>query len=183
MPEWVWDDRVLVAAARLLREYHDATVGFPRAGRCWQLPAHAPDEVICHNDFAPYNFVFRDGVLNGVIDFDTASPGPRAWDLAYLAYRLVPLAGPGNRDALASSDESRAARLRCLCAAYDDGVTPAAVLAVAPERLDELAVLTAARAADGGPAELHRDAGVYRADAGYLRESRSMLLAERPSQG
>jgi Ser/Thr protein kinase RdoA (MazF antagonist) len=182
MPDWVWDDAVLVAAARLLRHYHDATVDFPRAHRSWQLPAHDPDEVICHNDFAPYNFVFRGGVLHGVIDFDTASPGPRAWDLSYLAYRLVPLAGPGNRDALASSDRSRAARLRRLCAAYGDGVTPAAVLALAPARLDELAVLTAVRAGDGAGAELQRHVGLYRADASYIREHRSTLLANRPSR-
>jgi Phosphotransferase enzyme family len=180
MPDWVWDERVLVAAARLLRQYHDATVDFPRAHRCWQLPAHAPDEVICHNDFAPYNFVFRGRVLHGAIDFDTASPGPRAWDLSYLAYRLVPLAGSGNGDAIASSDRARAARLRRLCAAYGDGVTPAAVLDLAPERLDELAVVAAARAGDGGRAELHRHVGVYQSDASYLREHRSMLLAEGP---
>jgi Phosphotransferase enzyme family len=180
MPDWVWDDAALVAAARLLRRYHDATVDFPRADRSWQLPAHGPDEVICHNDFAPYNFVFRGRVLHGVIDFDTASPGPRAWDLAYLAYRLVPLAGPGNRDALASSDRSRAARLRHLCAAYGGGVTPAAVLALAPERLDELAVFTAARAGDGGGAELRSHVGVYRADASHVREHRSTLLANGP---
>jgi hypothetical protein len=182
MPDWVWEDRVLVAAARLLRQYHDATVDFPRADRCWQLPAHDPDEVICHNDFAPYNFVFRARVLHGVIDFDTASPGPRAWDLSYLAYRLVPLAGSGNRDAIASSDRARATRLRRICAAYGDGVTPAAVLTVAPGRLDELAVITAARAGNGGPAQLRGHVGVYRADASYIREHRSTLLADGPSR-
>jgi hypothetical protein len=175
MPDWVWGEQVLVAAARLLRQYHDATVDFPRAGRRWQLPAHEPDEVICHNDFAPYNFVFRAGVLHGVIDFDTASPGPRVWDLSYLAYRLVPLAAPGNPDAVASDDRARAARLRRLCAAYGDGVTPAAVLALAPERLDELAVLTAAR-------ELHSHVGIYQADARYIREHRAMLAGDGPSR-
>jgi hypothetical protein len=175
MPDWVWDEQVLVAAARLLRQYHDATVDYPSAGRRWQLPAHEPDEVICHNDFAPYNFVFRAGVLHGVIDFDTASPGPRVWDLSYLAYRLVPLAAPGNPDAVASDDRARAARLRRLCAAYGDGVTPAAVLALAPERLDELAVLTAAR-------ELHSHVGIYQADARYIREHRAMLAGDGPSR-
>ncbi len=34
--------------------------------------------------------VFHQGNLRGLIDFDTASPGPRVWDLAYLAYQLVP---------------------------------------------------------------------------------------------
>ena len=48
--------------------------------------------MICHNDFATYNLIARDGRLVGAIDFDFASPGPRLWDLAYLAYRIVPFA-------------------------------------------------------------------------------------------
>ncbi|NYH91215.1 aminoglycoside phosphotransferase (APT) family kinase protein [Actinopolymorpha rutila] len=31
-----------------------------------------------------------------LVDWDTAAPGPRMWDLAYLAYTLVPLAAPEN---------------------------------------------------------------------------------------
>ena len=98
MPAWVWDMYVLDASARMLRAFHDATAGFSREGRTWQLASHEPDEVICHNDFAPYNLVFRDGLPVGAIDFEAAAPGPRAWDLAYLAYRLVPLAAPSNPD-------------------------------------------------------------------------------------
>ena len=127
---------MLVAAARALRELHDATAGFARAGRVWQLAPHEPDEVICHNDFAPYNLVFRDGELAGAIDFEAASPGPRVWDLAYLAYRLVPLTAPANPDG--RDDTDRPARLARLCAAYG-GIEPAEVLAVVPARLDELA--------------------------------------------
>ena len=69
--------------------------------------------MICHNDYAPYNLVFRDGRLVGVIDFETAAPGPRAWDLAYLAYRLVPLAAPGNPDLPAQPDRRGAPRRGC----------------------------------------------------------------------
>jgi hypothetical protein len=61
-------------------------------------------------------------------------------------------------------------------------VTPAAVLTVAPGRLDELAVLTAALAGNGGPAQLQGHVGVYRADANYIREHRSTLLADGPSR-
>ena len=56
------------------------------------LNASTPHEVICHNDFAPYNCVFRDGHLVGIIDFDSGSPGTRLWDIAYAVYRFVPLA-------------------------------------------------------------------------------------------
>ena len=110
MPDWVWAPAVLERAARMLRELHDATAGFARAGRSWALPAREPAEVICHNDFAPYNLVFRDGLPVGAIDFEAAAPGPRAWDLAYLAYRLVPLAAPSNPDLRRSPTRRRAPR-------------------------------------------------------------------------
>lgn len=40
--------------------------------------------------------MFEDGTLTGVIDLDLASPGPRVWDMAYTAYRFVPLTDPAN---------------------------------------------------------------------------------------
>ena len=132
MPGWVWAPAVLERAARMLRRLHDATDGFARAGRAWALPAREPAEVICHNDFAPYNLVFRDGLPVAAIDFEAASPGPRAWDLAYLAYRLVPLADPANPDLPPQPGPD--ARLAALCAAYG-GIDRADVLALVPPRL------------------------------------------------
>jgi len=49
-------------------------------------------------------------VESGAIDFDTAVRGPRVRDLAYLAYRVVPLAAPGNPDAPATPEPERARR-------------------------------------------------------------------------
>jgi Ser/Thr protein kinase RdoA (MazF antagonist) len=148
----------------MLRELHDATAGFARTGRTWALPARQPDEVICHNDFAPYNLVFRDGLPIGAIDFEAAAPGPRAWDLAYLAYRLVPLAAPGNADLPAQPDPP--ARLAALCAAYGE-IDPAAVLALVPRRLRELA-----ETAPPAHAEL------YLADAAHLERRVTQPQAE-----
>lgn len=161
MPGWVWEAGVLDEAARWLRRFHDATLDFPRAGREWMLGVRKPAEVICHGDFAPYNMVFSDGRLVGVIDYETAGPAPRAWDLAYLAYRLVPLAAPGNPDLPARRDADD--RLARLCEAYG-GADPGEVRALIPQRLDELATWTTAR---GG--EFVRHAAQYRADASYVR--------------
>lgn len=155
MPEWVWAPAVLERAARMLRELHDATQGFDRAGRTWALPPREPAEVICHSDFAPYNLAFRDGLPVGAIDFEAAAPGPRAWDLAYLAYRLVPVARPDNPDLPPQPDP--AGRLDALCTAYG-GADPSAVLALVPARLLALAETAP-------PAHAER----YRADAAVAR--------------
>jgi aminoglycoside phosphotransferase (APT) family kinase protein len=160
MPAYVWEPAVLDRAAAMLRELHDATDGFERAGRVWALPAREPAEVICHNDFAPYNLVFRDGLPVGAIDFEAAAPGPRAWDLAYLAYRLVPLAHPGNPDLPPAPDP--AGRLARLCAAYGRA-DPAAVLALVPPRLRALA-----ETAPPSHAEL------YLADAAHVATHRAV---------
>jgi hypothetical protein len=165
-PAWLWSEDVVVEAGRLLRRFHDATVGFDRSGAAWRLPATEPAEVVCHNDAAPYNMVFRDRRLVGLIDLDTASPGPRVLDLAYLAYRIAPLSG----DAFAGvgydvGHLDPMARLDTLTAAYGSPFRRAEVLRAMVGKLGDLVVWSEARADDGGPAELREHAAMYRADA------------------
>ncbi|MBM7045087.1 aminoglycoside phosphotransferase family protein [Rhizobium lusitanum] len=84
----------LRSAASLLRRFHDCSALFLQdlaPNYTWQLPSRTPGEVICHGDFAPYNVVLNDGRVTGIIDFETAHPGPRCWDLAYAVYRWAPL--------------------------------------------------------------------------------------------
>ena len=87
--EALWQaDAPLVAAAQLLKNYHDATLDFPKKdGLVWGItyPDPARHEVICHNDFAPYNFIFQAQSPYAVIDFDLVGPGPRLRDVAYAA--------------------------------------------------------------------------------------------------
>lgn len=90
---YMWSDASLIEVAKLLRQFHDATIGFTSES----MPQNAyPDptinEVVCHNDAAPYNIVYRDMHPVALIDFDMASPGPRIWDIAYTLYTAVPLA-------------------------------------------------------------------------------------------
>ena len=175
LPLWVWSEEVLVEAGRRLAQLHQASAGFDLTGAVWQIPAHAPVEVICLNDAAPYNMVFDDAHrLSGVIDLDTASPGPRVWDLAYLAYRLAPLTqaqdtGAGPPD-LATSRH----RLELLCRAYAGagdqvvlGVRDVASTAIV--RLTDLAEFTAARAA-AGAAHVAAHVQGYRDDARWIAE-------------
>ena len=177
LPEWVWFRRVLVDAGRMLRRWHEASLGFPAEGAVWQLPAHEPVEVVCHNDFSPHNLVFDDGRLTGVIDVDTASPGPRVWDLAHLATRLVPL----SRDHPAWSEPAEAAaRLEVLLDAYgwDRGADP--VLRTAGERLLDLAAFSDSKAVELDRPDLHDHARLYREDAAWLETDLApRLLAHR----
>lgn len=70
------DDAKLVPIGAALRRFHDATTDFaaPAAGWRYQVDAPRTGPVICHNDFAPYNCIFRNGELVGVLD----------WELAYV---------------------------------------------------------------------------------------------------
>jgi hypothetical protein len=118
LPEYLRRDEVLIAAARLLRRIHDATQDVAQTWLSgWQAPIREPVEVICHGDFAPYNCVFTDGKLTGVIDFDFAHPGNREWDLAYALYRFAPITDPSNPDGYGTTQE-QCRRTRLFCDEY-----------------------------------------------------------------
>lgn len=120
----IWaDDGPMVAAAQLLRAYHDATEDFqPDEGAVWACayPDATRHEVICHNDFAPYNFVYSNGIPHAVLDFDLAGPGPRIRDVAYAAYWMVPLAfHASDMKAFAETDmQNGSRRLMKFCKTY-----------------------------------------------------------------
>ncbi|MFJ1760677.1 phosphotransferase [Amycolatopsis sp. NPDC088138] len=101
----------MVAVGRLVRDFHDAVTGFvPPPGAAWQvlIPADGA-EIIAHHDLAPWNLVV-DGPRWAFIDWDTAAPGTRLWDLAYTAQTFAVLP---ERELPA-----QAARLRLLVDAY-----------------------------------------------------------------
>jgi hypothetical protein len=183
LPEVAWRDSTLIATAVLLRCLHDATAGFePPSDARWMLamPSDLPAEVVCHNDFAPYNVVFVDDGPVGVIDWETAAPGARVWDVAYAAYRWVPLSvsAPAElRDA-----DAQARRLRIFCDAYGLGAAERSILlATVARRVAALSDLIVAEAAGGNPvfAEHLADGHVqdYLADLAYLRASAATLAA------
>jgi hypothetical protein len=117
---YMQSDAILIDAARLLRRFHDLTANFPiPANAQFQLPAEADYEAICHNDFAPYNCVFKHNQLIGIIDFDTAAPGKRLWDIAYAAYRFAPLVSDNHCRAMGwETPPNRLDRLKRFCDSY-----------------------------------------------------------------
>lgn len=160
-PQVLWSEQILTDAAALLRGIHDRSVDLVDAELKWRSPRREPAEVICHNDFAPYNLIVRDGELAGAIDFDFAAPGPRVWDLAYLAYRLAPYAS----DSPEASDLDRDRRLRLLLDAYGTDASTRRVLEVMVEVLGALEMHTLGRADATGRGDLYEHAEMYRADA------------------
>jgi Ser/Thr protein kinase RdoA (MazF antagonist) len=106
-------DGALRRAARLIREFHDAVTGFaPPPGARWQVLTPADgDEIIAHHDLAPWNLVI--GGQWSFIDWDTAAPGTRLWDLAYAMHGFAPLSAD---PAVQREDAGR--RLRLIADAY-----------------------------------------------------------------
>jgi hypothetical protein len=88
-PPAVWSEDSLARVAKLVRQFHDLTAGTPLAEDA---------EVVCHNDLAPRNTVYRDdgsGLLPyAFIDWDFASPGQRIHDVAHVCWQFLDL-GPG----------------------------------------------------------------------------------------
>ena len=113
--------RALAEVGRLLGRYHEAVCGFELpAGVSWHHPEiPGARTVVCHNDLAPRNTVFRDGRPVAFLDWDLASPAPPAWDLAHAAWQFVPLSDDAGctRNGWASPPD-RARRLRVLCDGY-----------------------------------------------------------------
>jgi hypothetical protein len=183
LPELVWRKSTLAAVAELLRALHDATLDFqPPPDARWMLamPGDLPAEVVCHNDLAPYNVVFAGGRPSGVIDWETAAPGARVWDVAYAAYRFVPLSRAAPADLADAPVQAR--RLALFCDAYGlGGPAREILLATAARRVADLRDLILAEAergdpvfaahlADGHVEEYETDLAYIRAEAGALGE-------------
>ena len=114
-------DHALVEVGRLLRRYHDAVSGFSLPpGIGWYGEADpGAGCVVCHNDLAPRNTVFRGGSPVAFLDFDLASPAQPAWDVAHLAWQFVPLVDDRNCAHHGwSSPPDRPGRLRLLSDGY-----------------------------------------------------------------
>jgi len=127
--------------AGMLRRYHDVVRSFhPPPDAVWRNPLSLPTaELIRHGDFSPFNTLWRDDRLVGVIDWDFAQPGMAITDLAYLAWYGVPLQSDGRTDQYGlARPVDRAGRLRTLADAYGAyspaEVVEAAVVAIETER-------------------------------------------------
>ena len=120
-PAWAWSDDLLVETARAARCYHEAVASFrPPGAVAWRAGTGslAHGEIVCHNDFAPYNVVTSRGRLRGVIDWDFAAPGTPLWEVAFMAWQWAPLHHPALAESLGAQPDAVARRVQLLCDAY-----------------------------------------------------------------
>ncbi|NEI68076.1 phosphotransferase [Rhizobium lusitanum] len=177
-------ERILRSAALLLHRYHHSSALVLRdiaATHTWQLPPRLPSEIVCHGDFAPYNVVVNDGEVTGIIDFETAHPGSRIWDLAYALYRWAPLSSNVAVEGLDRLD-GQIRRARAFVDAYELPVTERhAQPGVIIERLEALLAFMEREAARG--VERYRrnlrdgHDQIYRSDIAYVTERSGVIAA------
>jgi phosphotransferase family enzyme len=142
-------DTTLIQVGRWLRRVHDLTAGFtPPPGQCWFAGrTMRPGLIIGHQDAAPHNAVVDGDRLVGFIDWDTAGPSTREWDLAFTALPWVPLAAvpgggrPGSKE-----------RFHLLLDAYDYRGDRRSFRAVTAERARSQAGVIRRLAGAGDPA-------------------------------
>lgn len=92
LPDAILADVRIVEAAQLLRRYHDVVSRFrPPSDACWRIVAPTESELICHNDWTPWNALLRGGHIEVMLDWDLAGPGTRIWDVANGVYCWAPL--------------------------------------------------------------------------------------------
>lgn len=130
-PPPILREQGVVAMAALTKQLHAAVATFRPFDPVWRIGPRAvqPGETVCHGDLGPWNTIWRDDQLVGLIDWDTAEPGSPLLDVASLALNLVPL----RDDAYAAhagfdGAAPRSKRFQVLCRTYGYGANPQDVL-------------------------------------------------------
>lgn len=109
--------------ARLLVRYHEAVSDFvPPNERVWRNGTTGqprPGRIVSHGDLGPWNTIWSDDRIVGLIDWDFAEPRRPVEDLAEIAWYFVPLQGPRIwRQAGFREPPDTRNRLRHLCVTY-----------------------------------------------------------------
>jgi Phosphotransferase enzyme family len=177
-PAWARSDDALAQMGDLLRRLHEAVGSFRSpAGAVWRFTGRAPGagEIVCHNDVGPYNVVWRDGRIVGLIDWDVAGPAPPFDDLAFAAWQWIPLHDPSVLDPGWEQSPDLGRRIRLLCDAYGLGAGERSTLLEAIPARMRASLERMSGAADAG-----EPAFVRVRKAGHLDDiSKSIVHVER----
>ena len=94
-PEILKTQQGIACVGRTLRMFHDAIADFVPPSPCiWQDFENRPPaygEIVCHGDFGPYNLIWSESEIVGVVDWEFARPAVPMRDLAWAAVTCVPL--------------------------------------------------------------------------------------------
>lgn len=113
VPPYNLNDEQLIAAAKMVLEFHDAVAGTPLCRGA---------ETVCHGDLGPHNTVFRGGRPVAIIDWDDdVGPGSRAVDFSDAVWSFADL----TNDSVPVSEQAR--RVAVMCAIYP-AMTPGIVV-------------------------------------------------------
>ena len=178
LPDHVFSDVHLAEAAKLLRRYHDVVADFhPQPNLKWRMVAPTPYELICHNDWSPWNAVLRKGRVDVMLDWDLAGPATRLWDIANAAYCWTPLFAAHVHVGRTLDDKLR--RLRLFLDSYrlDDR---SELLLTLRARLQFVGEMVARDAAAGDPgmqrlAAMNVPKKMFEDDVAYLDENWTKL--------
>ena len=154
-PGWTHSDLALDDIGRWLRDYHGAVADYlPPADAVWREGGRwHPGLIVGHGDPAPYNAVWTEGGLVGLIDWDNAGPVSAEDDLAWVAFCWTPLHAPEvvAREGFTAMS-SRRERLERILGAYGWQGTSEEVLTRVDARLQQQIQAMRATAGAGDPA-------------------------------
>lgn len=123
-PEVLRTDSGIEQISGFLKSFHHLVKDYiPSETAGWCVPdlRWQPGLIIRHGDLGPWNTIWADDVLQGVIDWDFAEPGETITDIAQLAWHLVPLRGDGFWSKAGFEDPPVLRnRLHVLCEAYGE---------------------------------------------------------------
>lgn len=121
LPPYARSEDALVAAAKLVRQLHEAARGYRPTDTRFRFDPRPPraGEIISHGDLGPWNTVYEDGMPVAFIDWDAIGPVEPLVDVAAAAWEFVPLLPPQQlREAGFDPVPDVSPRLRLFLSAY-----------------------------------------------------------------
>lgn len=157
LPAVLRSNEALQNVARAIKRFHDASQSFiPTSGDAWngyEFARPARFDCIGHHDLAPWNMIFNGTEVVGIIDWDSAGPSSRVWDLAYAAHQFVPFHATEGLAAWGWEQvPDRRGRLRLFLDAYDEGLSAEELVDTAVLRIYGIGAYLDRQVRSGNPA-------------------------------